>query len=282
MEIQAVDKIDDDIKVLVVVHPKEITEATQFALDQFVLQGWQVAGLSRPLSLFSTVRTGAQNPITNPMAGGAPGSTLDKLLPAWGLSLDTAKVVSHADFATLARADQGPNPSILSVNAEGVNGDDIVTGDIDNLLLVYAGAFTGTPAAGLNETVLIKSTKNAQLVDRMMAQFNGQSMANDAKTPNGVEVRDGGPSDRQIQDRVPERQTRETRTTKKPDAANKDKEKDELAPKKPEAKADDSLKESAGDKGSVILVRRTFGHVERRGLRPTSSGSFHGQRIIQP
>ena len=34
-----VEKIDDDIKVLVVIHPKEITDTAQFAIDQFLLRG---------------------------------------------------------------------------------------------------------------------------------------------------------------------------------------------------------------------------------------------------
>jgi ABC-type uncharacterized transport system involved in gliding motility auxiliary subunit len=33
------DKIDDDVKVLVVIHPKDISDKAQFAIDQFVLRG---------------------------------------------------------------------------------------------------------------------------------------------------------------------------------------------------------------------------------------------------
>ncbi len=32
-------KIDDDIKVLVVIDPKEITDQAQFAIDQFIMRG---------------------------------------------------------------------------------------------------------------------------------------------------------------------------------------------------------------------------------------------------
>ena len=41
------DKIPDEIKVLVVIHPKGISDATQFALDQFVLRGGQARGFCR-------------------------------------------------------------------------------------------------------------------------------------------------------------------------------------------------------------------------------------------
>ena len=33
------DKIDDDVKVLLVIHPKDISDKAQFAIDQFVLRG---------------------------------------------------------------------------------------------------------------------------------------------------------------------------------------------------------------------------------------------------
>ena len=40
------DKIPDDIKLLVVIHPKGISEATQYALDQFVMRGGNLSPLS--------------------------------------------------------------------------------------------------------------------------------------------------------------------------------------------------------------------------------------------
>ena len=33
------DKIDDDIKVLMVVHPKDISDKAQYAIDQFIMRG---------------------------------------------------------------------------------------------------------------------------------------------------------------------------------------------------------------------------------------------------
>jgi len=41
------DKIPEDIQVLVVIHPKTISESTEFAIDQFVLRGGAAPGLSR-------------------------------------------------------------------------------------------------------------------------------------------------------------------------------------------------------------------------------------------
>ena len=43
-----------------------------------------------------------------------------------------------------------------------------------------------TPAAGLKETVLLKTTKDSQLVDGMMASFSGENILKDFKPAEGV------------------------------------------------------------------------------------------------
>ncbi len=73
------DKIDDDISVLVVVHPQGIADVAQFAIDQFLLRGGKMVALVDPYSFVQMQAAGQY--------GGAASydSTLSKLLPAWGL-----------------------------------------------------------------------------------------------------------------------------------------------------------------------------------------------------
>jgi ABC-type uncharacterized transport system involved in gliding motility auxiliary subunit len=71
-----VDKIDDDIKVLMVIHPKDLKDTTQYAIDQFIMRGGKLIACLDPMSLSDVNR---QNPMM-PMPGG--GSNLDKLLKA--------------------------------------------------------------------------------------------------------------------------------------------------------------------------------------------------------
>src|SRR6185369_5263578 len=44
------DRIDDDIKVLLVVHPKEISDRAQYAIDQFVMRGGKLIAMVDPFS----------------------------------------------------------------------------------------------------------------------------------------------------------------------------------------------------------------------------------------
>ncbi len=236
-----VDKIDDDIKVLVVIHPREISDKAQFALDQFVLRGGKMIAFLDPLPLVDTREQ-------NQMLGNIPnsGSNLEKLLKAWGLSFDTGKVVADLTYKMQVggRNNQPTEaPAVLSIPPEGINREDIATSQIDNIWLPFAGAITGTPMQGLKETVLLKSTKQSQLVDGFMAQLGGENIIKEFK-PSGTEyalaVRLTGRFKTAFPNGKPE--------DKKADEEKKDGE------KKPEdKKPDDSLKESKQDT-TVILV----------------------------
>src|SRR5690349_24548752 len=58
-----VDQIPSDIKVLVVVHPKGITDKTQYAIDQFVLRGGKLVAFLDPYSLVDSKNTPGLNPL---------------------------------------------------------------------------------------------------------------------------------------------------------------------------------------------------------------------------
>jgi ABC-type uncharacterized transport system involved in gliding motility auxiliary subunit len=164
----AVEKIPDNIKVLLVIHPKGFSDSAQYLLDQFVLRGGKLIAFVDPLCALDRppAQPGQMPPISS--------SNLDKLFKAWGLTFDAGKVV--ADMEHVAKLQEGPNPAVLTLNDTAINKDDVVTANTDNLLLAFSGTFSGTPAEGLVETVLLKSSKRSDLVDNMTASFAGGQM----------------------------------------------------------------------------------------------------------
>lgn len=180
-------KIDDDVKVMLVIHPQGISDQTQYALDQFVMRGGKLIAFVDPVSAIATRQQQQQNPEMGGMGGqqGPSSSSLDKLIKAWGLQFDTSKVVADLDFKMQLQGQNGQAqdaPTWLGLTAEGINTNDIVTGEMDNVWLPMAGAFTGTPAAGLTETVLLHSSKDAELIDGFMAVMGGDVMRGFAAT----------------------------------------------------------------------------------------------------
>ncbi|MBU6401776.1 MAG: Gldg family protein, partial [Verrucomicrobia bacterium] len=173
------DKIDDDIKVLLVIHPKDLAETAQYAIDQFLLRGGKLMVFVDPLSVVDS-----RNNPSNPLQGSLnAGSTLDKLFKAWGIHYDVNKVVADMNYLSSVSRDGGARteraPAVLSLTRAGIDSNDAVTAQIDNLLIPFAGVFTGTPADGLKETVLLKTSKDSQLVEKFMAEFSGDQVIKD-------------------------------------------------------------------------------------------------------
>src|SRR5258705_9316113 len=130
-----VDKIDDDVKVLMVVHPKNISDKAQYAIDQFVLRGGKLVAFLYPH--YAMRGRDPQNPM---MPNTDAGSTRDKLLKAWGISFDATKVVADMTFKTRVQRPNGPPeefPAVLSLNSKAVNTNDVVTSQLDSLLLPF-------------------------------------------------------------------------------------------------------------------------------------------------
>lgn len=173
-------KIDDDIKVLLVVHPRDITDATQYALDQFVLRGGKLLAFLDPHAYFDQ----KHDQMSQVIGESSGQSSLDKLLKAWGLDMDINKVVADMTFAGHNGQNGAIMPTVLLLNQDGINREDIVTGQIDNLVMPFAGAFTGKPAEGLKETVLLHSSPDSQLVDSLTASIGADQIMKDFKASN--------------------------------------------------------------------------------------------------
>jgi ABC-type uncharacterized transport system involved in gliding motility auxiliary subunit len=172
------DKIEDDVSVLVVVHPQGITGDAQFAIDQFLLRGGKMVALLDPYSFVQAQTAGPY--------GGAAGfnSTLDKLLPAWGIDFSVTKMIADLTFATQVQreSDVQADPTILSITSEGVNKEDALGAAISDLLMPFAGAFTGKPAEGLKEDILVKSSMQAGLVDVSLMQAGSDAIRKQVKS----------------------------------------------------------------------------------------------------
>jgi ABC-type uncharacterized transport system involved in gliding motility auxiliary subunit len=120
--------------------------------------------------------------------------------------------------------------------------NDVATSQIGDVWLPLCGAFTGTPVAGLKETVLLHSSKDSQLVDAMLANLAGENIMKEFK-PSGVNyslaIRLTGKFKTAFPDGPPQ------------DKKDEGEKKDEKKPD--EKKASDSLKETKGDNTVVLF-----------------------------
>ena len=261
-----VDKIDDDIKVLVVAHPKEISDKAQYAIDQFILRGGRLIAFLDSQAIMDQTKN-PQNPM---MPNFSANSSLDKLLKAWGIQFDTTKVAADMNFATRFQRNnrQETAPAVLSLNAAGISKGDIVTEQLDSLLIPFCGTFSGTPAEGLKQDVLLKTTPKSQLVEGFMAQMGGDQILKDFKDSGTVyplAIRLTGKFKTAFPDGKP-------KDAKQPDDEKKD------GDKKDEPKPVDSLKESKSD-NVVILIGDADMLSDNFSVQVQN---FFGQKIVIP
>lgn len=245
-----VDKIDPELDALMVVHPAGISETAQFAIDQFVLSGKPAVILLDSHSIVAKMNAGRQNPQMAMMGGGETSSSVPKLTAAWGYGYDSTQVVADMLFKTPLRNNR-ESPAFLTLGEEAFNRKDPVTSGLSDLLFVFTGAFTGKPAAGLTEDILLRTSGQNEMVSPMEAENSDESIIQKFKSsgePKALALRLTGKFKTAFPDGKPK---------PAPDADKND----EDAEKKDEEKKEDAgtaFKEMAeGKTGVVILVGDT-------------------------
>ena len=181
------EKIDDDVKTLVVVHPKNLSDKVLYAIDQFVLRGGKLVACVDPFSIKDMQSSRSQqNPMMGQMGGDGP-STLGKLFDAWGVKFEEGKITCDLEAATKLNNGQGgveSNPAFLSLGKPNMDKGDLIVSDLTNVMFPFAGAFTFEKKdMDISfEPVITTSKDNSCSTDKMAMQYGGmKDMVPDGK-----------------------------------------------------------------------------------------------------
>ena len=157
--------IDPQVKVLLVHHPRGITEHAEYSIDQFVMRGGKLIALLDPFAFFDVA------PGQRGMEPTGIPSNLERLTKAWGISLDTTKMLSDMQYMV----GKGPSalPTLLSLNDSAYDQTDVATARLGGTLFPFIGAFSGQPVAGLKQEVLMHSSKYSALIEAARGQDRG-------------------------------------------------------------------------------------------------------------
>lgn len=166
------DKIDPDVTTLMIVHPTALSDALQYAIDQFVLKGGKAIVYVDP---YCESAKASANPLLE--QGPAPtASNLEKLFKAWGVQYSPDKVVGDAGTALQISfsPDQPPvkHLGFLGLGVANLSRDDVVTGNLELVNLGMAGALAALPGAGTRFEPLMQSSDQAALLDSMQVQMS--------------------------------------------------------------------------------------------------------------
>lgn len=173
------DEIPEDVEVLLLVHPKTLTEAALFAVDQFVLRGGRLLAFIDPMAESDQ----SQEAMMEMMADGR-ASDLGPLLAAWGVGYNPEKVVLDTRLGMSVGRGQGQPPARhigwLELQTAQLDTDDTVTAPLSLLTVASGGALIPLEGARTRFTPLLSSTQNSALVDssRFMTLEDPETLLN--------------------------------------------------------------------------------------------------------
>lgn len=151
--------IDPDIAVLFVVHPKALSDATLYAIDQFILRGGRALLMVDPYAEADMPPQDPNNPTAAMLASRA--SDINRLIEAWGLSVSTGEYIADDRFAlqvTGFNSRPVRHIGLLGIDQTAIDRTDIVSADLQNLNVGYPGFITVAENAPAKITPLVKSS----------------------------------------------------------------------------------------------------------------------------
>lgn len=154
-------EIPKGIDVLMVVQPQQLSQATLYAIDQFVLKGGHALVFTDPMS---------ESLPDHGFRSETPAAA--KLLASWGVQLVPGKVVGDLGAALQVAVGNSSRsrvvvyPPWLSLDKGDMNRKEIVTSQIGRLTMATPGALKILPKVGTKVIPLIHSTSKAMLIPR--------------------------------------------------------------------------------------------------------------------
>jgi len=170
------DRIDPTADLLVLFHPRNMSDTIAFAVDQYILGGGNAIIFADPLSLMDDPRMG-------------PGGSIpERLFKAWGITMETGKAVVDYTYATQLRNRNNQvesNPMWLSAPASAFFAGNLITANLESMLLPVAGAIEKLPDSVYTVEPLVQSSTNSVKVDAFSHNMNVNAIRRDFK-PSGT------------------------------------------------------------------------------------------------
>jgi ABC-type uncharacterized transport system involved in gliding motility auxiliary subunit len=159
------DSLPDNIDLLLLVHPKDLTDPMMYQLDQFVLGGGRLIVFLDPFA--ESDRGDPNDPMAMMQAGSA--SNLGPLLDSWGVRYEVDRVIGDLQYGV--GTSQSRHIGILSVPADGLNSEDVVSADLQAVNFSSTGWLAPVEGAGTRFEALVQSSENATTLDASRLRF---------------------------------------------------------------------------------------------------------------
>ena len=157
-------EIDEEIDILMIVHPQGLSEQMLYAIDQFVMNGGKTMVFLDPNADSMVSRTQQGNLIPAGMSSELPG-----LLEAWGIEFSGGKVLTDNELALRVSMGQGQRPiahlGMLGVQKNFLTQSDIVTSRLETINMSSPGVIRKAEGASTRFEPLMISSNDSMLMD---------------------------------------------------------------------------------------------------------------------
>jgi ABC-type uncharacterized transport system involved in gliding motility auxiliary subunit len=154
--------IDADINLLLLIHPKTVSESLQNAIRAYLARGGALIGFIDPLAELDQQ---GGNPMTPSLPVGQ-ASDLNWLTADWGVRLSESQVLGDAELAlSVAGTDGAPQRhlAILGLGPNQISDDEVMTAGLESINVSSAGLFEMTDPKVNISSVLSSSIYGAGL-----------------------------------------------------------------------------------------------------------------------
>jgi ABC-type uncharacterized transport system involved in gliding motility auxiliary subunit len=170
--------VPENVDVLIIAHPAKLTDASLYAIDQFILSGGRAAIFVDPFSEMSQI----PGPDGTPLKGATDSSNLDPLFATWGIELakdaDGDPLVIGDKDAALPVTTQNLGRRVLTdfilwlgLDNDNINKDDPVSANLARVNMASVGHLKVIATdTGLTLTPLIKTTGNGQFLAKKLVK----------------------------------------------------------------------------------------------------------------
>lgn len=164
-------EIDEDIDTLMIIHPKNMSEESQYAIDQFVLKGGRVLLFVDAHSDIEVAVPG--NQMQDRLSD--KSSSLEKLMTAWGVKQEPEMVLADKTYALPVSVSYQNRPkahlTVLGFEGEALNSEEAITRELNNINIAHSAVLSSIEGATTTLTPLIISSKISGTLPTQQVKF---------------------------------------------------------------------------------------------------------------
>lgn len=164
-------EIPEGIKLLLVLHPKTLSQTALYAIDQFVLRGGRLIVAVDPLSRVDLQLNGRMAAMTGQMP--TASSDLKQLFEAWGVEYKASSLIGDLTLATQINAGGQVlgYPFFMSLDRPQFAQSSVITSGLNQMLIAEPGALSLKEGSGYKLEPLLTTSRDSGSIESLQAMM---------------------------------------------------------------------------------------------------------------